>query len=65
MSERLFYTIKQIMEQTGFSRAFLYIEAGRGKLVMRKCGGRTVVLAEDLERWVATFEVVPASQAAA
>ena len=65
MSDRRFYTIKQIMEQTGFSRAFLYIEAGRGKLTLRKCGGRTVVLAEDLDRWIATFEVVPAARVAA
>ncbi len=65
MSDKRFFTIKQIMEQTGFSRGFLYLEAGRGKLTMRKCGGRTVVLAEDLDRWIATFEVVPAAQAAA
>ena len=61
MGDQRFYTIPQIQERTGFSRGFLYIESRRGNLTLRKCGGRTVVLAEDLDRWIATFAVVPAT----
>jgi predicted DNA-binding transcriptional regulator AlpA len=59
-----FYTLQQLVKMTGFSRAHFYNEAARGKLVMRKAGGRTVVLAEDLDAWIATFEPLPAEQAA-
>ncbi len=64
--ERRFYVLKQVMEITGFSRAHLYNENSRGKLVLKKAGGRTVVMVEDFERWVESFDHVgPPSKAAA
>lgn len=59
-----FYTLQQLQKMTGFSRAHFYNEATRGKLLLRKAGGRTVVLAEDLDAWVKTFEPLQVEQAA-
>lgn len=62
--EQRFFTLKQVCAKTGFSRQTLYNEKSRGKLIMRKAGGRTVILAEDFEQWIANFQVIPASRAA-
>ena len=64
-AQQRFYTLQQLVKQTGFSRQHFYNEHARGRLVMRKAGGRTVVLAEDLEDWVKTFETLPSDQTVA
>src|SRR5262245_3763362 len=43
------FSIEQVRERTGFCRDALYKLIKDGKLVARKCGKRTVVLADDLD----------------
>ncbi|RFB95581.1 hypothetical protein B5K11_11770 [Rhizobium leguminosarum bv. trifolii] len=62
--ELRFYVMKQVMEMTGFSRQHLYNEHARGKLVLKKAGGRTIVMAEDFERWIGSFHNVAPAKAA-
>lgn len=47
-AEKLAYSIKEACNITGLGRTLLYAEIGSGKLVARKCGRRTVILADDL-----------------
>ncbi|MFB9953429.1 helix-turn-helix transcriptional regulator [Rhizobium puerariae] len=65
MERQRFYTLQQLIKLYGFSRQHFYNEHARGRLVMRKAGSRTVVLAEDLDAWVKTFETLPVDQAVA
>jgi excisionase family DNA binding protein len=40
---------------SGLSRDFFYDEIRRGRLVARKAGRRTVIIQEDLERFLASL----------
>ncbi|XUY27594.1 helix-turn-helix transcriptional regulator [Agrobacterium sp. rho-8.1] len=64
LENQRFYTLQQLTKITGFTRQHFYNESARGKLTLRKAGGRTVVLSEDLDAWVQTFEKVEPSHAA-
>ena len=44
----LAYTVVEAGRVTGFSRTRLYALASEGKLPFRRCGKRTVILADDL-----------------
>ncbi len=59
------YTLQQLIELTGFSRQHFYNECNRGKLRLSKAGGRTVVMAADLDSWMAAFREVRAQSSAA
>lgn len=39
----------------GISRSLAYQEAGRGRLVFRKVGNRTLILVSEAERWAASL----------
>jgi excisionase family DNA binding protein len=54
---RAAYSIDEVAAQTGFCRDKIYGLIREGKLVARKCGRRTVVLAGDLHRFL---EALPA-----
>jgi excisionase family DNA binding protein len=65
MQERpRFYTLQQLVELTGFSRPHFYNLHDRGHLTLRKAGGRTVVLREDVDAWIAKFEPLAKEKAA-
>lgn len=55
--QKLFYTIQDFMRATGLSRRFVYLERARGKLILRKAGGRTIILREDVESYVKSLEI--------
>ena len=50
--EKLAYTIPEAVEVSGRSRTSLYGSFKSGKLIARKDGTRTVILASDLRSWL-------------
>jgi excisionase family DNA binding protein len=53
--EKLALTIAEACEVTGIGRTSLYAEIARGKLPVRKRGRRTLVLADDLKKWIGSL----------
>jgi hypothetical protein len=49
---KLAHTIPQAVQASGLSRSMLYLAIGRGELLARKCGARTVILDDDLRRFL-------------
>jgi excisionase family DNA binding protein len=49
------YTVKEASETTGLSRSLLYVEIKRGRLGIRKLGARTIILDEELQRWLSSL----------
>lgn len=54
--QRLSFSIAEVVAATGMSRYLIKAEIERGRLVARKTGGRTIVLAADL---VAFLDALP------
>ncbi len=54
---KLAYTIQEASEATGLSRTLLYRFATEGKITFRKSAGRTVILANDLQSFLASLPV--------
>jgi excisionase family DNA binding protein len=52
MQVRLAYTIAEACAVAGIRRTSLYRAIRSGKLRAIKCGGRTLVLPDDLRRWL-------------
>ncbi|MBM3566045.1 MAG: DNA-binding protein [Alphaproteobacteria bacterium] len=52
------------MQVSGRSRTAIYLAAKAGQLVLRKNGGRTVVLVSDLKSWLENLPKLHPSQAA-
>jgi hypothetical protein len=50
--ERIALTIFESCQVAGVSRTSLYAAIGRGELIARKRGRRTLVLVDDLKNWV-------------
>ncbi|MDE2284434.1 MAG: hypothetical protein KGK33_07455 [Hyphomicrobiales bacterium] len=50
--QKLAHTIPQAVQASGLSRSMLYLAIGRGELQARKCGARTVILDDDLRRFL-------------
>ena len=53
---RLAYTLDELADALGVSRAFLYRLRGEGKLKMVKLGRRTLVTAEEARRMLADLQ---------
>lgn len=51
----LAYAISALARETSLSRATLYMHVKSGLLKTTKVGRRTIVLAADVERWLATL----------
>lgn len=52
MNEPLSYSVKDAVKVSSFSRAALYNEIKAGRLIARKSGAKTVILAADLRAWL-------------
>lgn len=48
-------TIPEAAHASGVGRSTLYAEMAAGRLVARKLGRRTLVMASDLERWLTSL----------
>lgn len=46
------FTINEISQYARISRTKIYAEIKAGRLKIRKCGTRTLVLSEDLYTWL-------------
>ena len=46
------YSIKEAMSEIGIGRTKLYEEIAAGRLTPRKIGTKTIILAEDLTRYL-------------
>jgi hypothetical protein len=57
------YSIDSVVEICGLGRTSVYGEIKAGRLVARKCGRRTLVIDEDLQRWLETLPVVSSGHA--
>jgi excisionase family DNA binding protein len=58
MADALAYTIAEACAAARVGRTVLYELIRDGKLPARKCGRRTVVLADDLRRWIESLPAV-------
>jgi excisionase family DNA binding protein len=58
VTSRSAYSIDEVAAQTGFCRDKIYGLIREDKLVARKCGRRTVVLASDLQRFLEALPVI-------
>lgn len=58
---KLSYSIKEAVEATGIGRTSLYEAIAAGTLKTRKYGAKTLILAEDLNSFLASL---PAAEAA-
>jgi excisionase family DNA binding protein len=52
MNERIVYTVAEACARAGIRRTSLYKAIGAGKLRAIKNGRRTLILADDLRRWL-------------
>jgi excisionase family DNA binding protein len=57
--ERIAYTIDEVLELVGIGRTKLYEVIGTGELPVKKLGNRTLVLASDLDEWIARLPSTP------
>ena len=64
MTDQLAYTIPQAVEASAVSRTEIYRAAKRGELEFRKRGKRTLILADELIRWVQSLPTAQAAKAA-
>ncbi len=46
------YSVDEAVIQSGIKRVKLYSEIKSGRLISRKCGSRTLILAKDLQDWL-------------
>jgi hypothetical protein len=46
------YSIQEVAEITGFGKTHIYAESRKGNLQLRKSGYKTIVLAEELDRYL-------------
>ena len=58
-------TVAQVIELTGFSRPKVYAEINAGRLVARKCVGRTIILMRDFEAFLDALPLAGQQPAAA
>jgi excisionase family DNA binding protein len=58
VSGRLAYSIRQATEACGLSRSALYVAIARGDLRAVKLGRRTVILEQDLARFLGALPTI-------
>lgn len=52
------YSIEEVIKLSGIKRTKLYDEIKTGRLKIRKCGARSLVLADELKRWLTSLPEV-------
>jgi excisionase family DNA binding protein len=55
------FSIKEAAGAAGISRSLVYIAIAEGKLRARKCRGRTIILREDLQEFLANLPPMKAA----
>ena len=63
-SLRAAFSIPEVCQQVGLCRDTVYRAIGRGDLVARKLGKRTLILADDLEKFLNSLPALKQSEAA-
>jgi hypothetical protein len=63
MSNPLAYTIAEAVRAAAVSRSELYRAVKRGELALRKRGKRSIILADELRRWLASLPTAPSPAA--
>ena len=58
---RLAYTVDEASTISALGRTSLYSRLKSGELPARKCGNRTIILAEDLQRFLSDLETFQTS----
>ena len=58
---KLGFSIKEAASASGLSRSLIYIAIKEGKLRARKCRGRTVILRQDLQQFLASLPAMKAA----
>lgn len=58
------YGIADLVQAGPFSRSKLYEEISAGRLPAKKAGGRTIILADDWQRYLANLPNYPTQVAA-
>ena len=53
--DKLFFTIKEVSQTTGLGRSTIYKAISDKKLGIQKCGNRTLISAEALQKWIGTW----------
>jgi excisionase family DNA binding protein len=51
------YSIREVSEITGFGKTHIYEECRKGKIQLRKSGKKTIVLEEELNRYLSALPV--------
>ena len=54
--EKLALSINEVLARVPVKRTRLYEELRTGRLPHRKCGSRTLILAADLDTWLANLD---------
>ncbi|MGV7030676.1 helix-turn-helix domain-containing protein [Methylobacterium symbioticum] len=60
MNTVLSYSVAEAVGASGVGRSFLYEQIKSGRLKARKLGRRTLILAEDLQSWLAALPTIKA-----
>ena len=55
---RLAYTVKEAIDRLPFGRNKFYNEANAGRLKLRKCGHKTLILATDLNDYLESLPLI-------
>jgi excisionase family DNA binding protein len=55
MNTPLSYSVADVVKLSGVGRTVLYEEIKAGRLKAHKLGRRTLILADDLQRWLAAL----------
>ncbi len=59
---KLAFSIPEAARISGISRSTLYLEIAAGRLISRKLRGRTVILREDLQAYLAALPRAPCAE---
>ena len=58
MNEKLSYGVADVVKASGASRSLIYEQIRAGKLKAHKLGRRTLILAADVQSWLAALPTI-------